>query len=197
MALLSLCFLVAALTFRVVPPLPLPKEWALTIERLYGFYIERRHARRSSAQRASLAMLVLLIAAYLLPSWAQLTPDVGYEGGGLVLAQLLCFLHCSIAIQVPADSQDPRHIKRRRLQVADAYIFSLEALGRGVGWSSMRQSPTKKDQFGGVQECLVLLLVQTVLYFLLSLYAEAVAPSKYGAKKPWYYPLVFAFVLFK
>lgn len=153
----------------------------------------------STSQRASLFMFLLLLVAYLLPSWSQLLPKVGYTGVTLLFAKVFAFCHCTITVQV-SSFVERRPRTKFTLQIACAYMFSMEMQDDGVTWTTMGASPLKNDGFGGVTECVIYLITQIVcfnpvhernsrtlqiLYFLLSLYFERVTLSKYGAKLPW------------
>jgi ATP-binding cassette subfamily A (ABC1) protein 3 len=147
---------------------------------LYGFALIGQMMLIASvsatSQRASVVMFVVLLVGYVTPQWAQLTPTVGYTGVQLITAQLLCLLHCTVCVQVGV-----------------GYVFAREtsiAGAGGVTWTTLAQSPVDGDGFNGVAECMIYLVLQIAVYQLLAVYFDHVAPSKYGARAPWYFPCV-------
>lgn len=130
----------------------------------------------SSGQKAGIVIIVLLVAAWLPPQWAQILPNVGYTGGILIFARICSVLHCAIAAQIGV-----------------AYMTEWEKNEIGALWSNIGDSPMASDQYGGVLEALLTMVGQIFVYFLLSWYFDYTAPSKYGIKLPWYFPFTKSF----
>ena len=63
-------------------------------------------------------------------------------------------------------------------------IFS----GKGVQWSNINSGVTVDDDFT-MLHVILMLLVDSVLYGLITWYVEAVWPGEYGVPKPWYFPV--------
>ncbi|XP_054282014.1 phospholipid-transporting ATPase ABCA1-like isoform X1 [Macrosteles quadrilineatus] len=66
------------------------------------------------------------------------------------------------------------------------YLSLLEERGTGVSWPDLWQSPLYGDDFN-LGLVLVMLMVDTFLYFLLTWYIEAVFPGEFGIPKCWYF----------
>ena len=99
---------------------------------------------------------------FLTPSWALLTP------GDKALACLFSTTCMSIGANV---------------------IGEQEGFGGGVTWDNMYDDISADDHFT-FATVLQMLMVDTVLYMVLTLYLEAVWPSELGIPKPWYFPLL-------
>ena len=54
----------------------------------------------STAQRASVSMLCVVLLGYLVPSWSGIVPAVGYEGGTAIFARVSCFMLPPVAVQI-------------------------------------------------------------------------------------------------
>jgi ABC-type transport system involved in multi-copper enzyme maturation permease subunit len=130
----------------------------------------------ATAQQAGIVMFVLLLIAYLAPNWAQIVPSVGYTGGKTWTARIASLIHCGVTVQI-----------------GFAYIIKWETIELGAQWATLSDSPVDGDEFGGLLECCIHLIIQIVYYMLLSVYFDLVAPSKYGFKLPWYFPFSPAF----
>lgn len=125
----------------------------------------------ATAQRAGIFTFVILLVAYLAPSWGQLLPDVGYIDN-IVIARIFSLIHCSVTAQISL-----------------AYIIAWEKAEIGAQWNALGKSPVDGDRFYGLLECMIHHVVQIIYYMILSWYLDHVAPSKYGFKLPWYFPL--------
>uniref|UniRef100_A0A914VD27 ABC transporter domain-containing protein n=1 Tax=Plectus sambesii TaxID=2011161 RepID=A0A914VD27_9BILA len=130
----------------------------------------------ATAQQAGIVMFVLLLVAYLAPSWAQIVPTIGYTGGKAWTARIASIIHCGVTVQI-----------------GFAYIIKWETIEMGAQWATLGDSPVEDDDFGALLECFLHLIIQIVYYMLLSVYFDLVAPSKYGFKLPWYFPVSPAF----
>ncbi|XP_043856125.1 phospholipid-transporting ATPase ABCA3-like [Dromiciops gliroides] len=65
------------------------------------------------------------------------------------------------------------------------FMIKLEGKGSGIQWKHvLRISLSEKFGFG---EVLIMLLIDSVLYGLVTWYVEAVFPGKYGIPQPWYF----------
>lgn len=71
-------------------------------------------------------------------------------------------------------------------------IGRYESIGVGVQFNNtwVRASPEDNMTLGIV---LLMLIVDAILYMLLSLYFEAVLPGEYGIPQPWYFPCTSTF----
>lgn len=50
-------------------------------------------------------------------------------------------------------------------------------------------TPVTADDDLVLGHVMIMLLVDALIYLLLTLYIEAVAPGEYGVPKPWYFPV--------
>jgi hypothetical protein len=50
-------------------------------------------------------------------------------------------------------------------------------------------TPVTADDDLVLGHAMIMLLVDALIYLLLTLYIEAVAPGEYGVPKPWYFPI--------
>ncbi|XP_051845492.1 phospholipid-transporting ATPase ABCA3-like [Antechinus flavipes] len=65
------------------------------------------------------------------------------------------------------------------------FMIQLEGKGSGVQWKHVSKvSMFKKFGFG---EVLIMLLIDSILYGLVTWYVEAVFPGQYGIPQPWYF----------
>uniref|UniRef100_S4RFW8 ABC transporter domain-containing protein n=1 Tax=Petromyzon marinus TaxID=7757 RepID=S4RFW8_PETMA len=68
------------------------------------------------------------------------------------------------------------------------YFALYEVAGVGIQWHTFRQSPVEGDDFN-LSLALLMLLLDSVVYGVLTWYIEAVHPGTYGLPRPWYFPL--------
>ncbi|XP_037086261.1 ATP-binding cassette sub-family A member 7-like [Pollicipes pollicipes] len=73
-----------------------------------------------------------------------------------------------------------------------SYFAHYEERGIGIQWSTIDKSPILDDDFSLLQSMMVLLL-DSVLYGLLTWYIEAVFPGQFGIPRPWYFPFTRAY----
>ena len=121
----------------------------------------------SQASTAAAAGAVIWFMSYvpyrfLTPSWALLTP---FDKASACLFSTTCM---SIGANV---------------------IGEQEGFGGGVTWDNMYDHISADDHFT-FATVLQMLMVDTVLYMVLTLYLEAIWPSELGIPKPWYFPLL-------
>jgi ATP-binding cassette subfamily A (ABC1) protein 3 len=50
-------------------------------------------------------------------------------------------------------------------------------------------TPVTADDDLVLGHVMIMLLVDALIYLLLTVYIEAVAPGEYGVPKPWYFPI--------
>ncbi|GLH10706.1 Multidrug resistance protein homolog 49 [Gryllus bimaculatus] len=67
-------------------------------------------------------------------------------------------------------------------------IVMFEGTGEGLRWDNVWQPATQDDNLT-MGHILVMLLLDSLLYLVVTLYVEAVFPGSYGVPKPWYFPL--------
>lgn len=68
-------------------------------------------------------------------------------------------------------------------------IASFELQTIGVQWNNFYASPfSKRDGFSMNNICLIMLL-DSIIYMLLTWYIEGIAPGEYGIPRKWYFPL--------
>eukprot|EP00918_Siedleckia_nematoides_P057595 GHVU01125596.1.p1 GENE.GHVU01125596.1~~GHVU01125596.1.p1 ORF type:complete len:1296 (-),score=180.93 GHVU01125596.1:585-4472(-) len=68
------------------------------------------------------------------------------------------------------------------------YFAYYEIEGVGVQWNNIYISPVEDDQYNLLYVC-VMMIIDALLYGLLTWYIENVHPGSYGLPKPWYFPL--------
>ncbi|KAK3087439.1 hypothetical protein FSP39_005943 [Pinctada imbricata] len=66
------------------------------------------------------------------------------------------------------------------------YFAFYEKEGVGVQWYNIHLSPVENDQFN-LLTCIMMMVMDTFLYCILSWYIENVFPGSYGLPKPWYF----------
>lgn len=67
------------------------------------------------------------------------------------------------------------------------YFALYEVAGVGIQWHTFSQSPVEGDDFNLLLS-MMMLIVDTVVYGVLTWYIEAVHPGMYGLPRPWYFP---------
>ncbi|XP_078606520.1 ATP-binding cassette sub-family A member 2-like isoform X1 [Branchiostoma floridae x Branchiostoma japonicum] len=67
------------------------------------------------------------------------------------------------------------------------YFALYEESGTGIQWDNFLQSPVEGDAFN-LCRVMVMLVVDSFVYCLLTWYIEAVHPGSYGLPRPWYFP---------
>ncbi|KAI8512473.1 ATP-binding cassette sub- A member 2 [Branchiostoma belcheri] len=67
------------------------------------------------------------------------------------------------------------------------YFALYEESGTGIQWDNFLQSPVEGDAFN-LCRVMVMLVVDSIVYCLLTWYIEAVHPGSYGLPRPWYFP---------
>ncbi|XP_069922915.1 ATP-binding cassette sub-family A member 2 isoform X2 [Oryctolagus cuniculus] len=68
------------------------------------------------------------------------------------------------------------------------YFALYEVAGVGIQWHTFSQSPVEGDDFN-LLLAVIMLMVDAVVYGVLTWYIEAVHPGMYGLPRPWYFPL--------
>ncbi|XP_064607351.1 phospholipid-transporting ATPase ABCA1-like [Liolophura sinensis] len=71
---------------------------------------------------------------------------------------------------------------------ACSYIARYEQQAVGIQWSNIGSSPVPDDDFS-MLKCIVMMLVDAVVYGVLTWYLEAVFPGQYGIPRKWYFPV--------
>ncbi|KAK3091888.1 hypothetical protein FSP39_023469 [Pinctada imbricata] len=67
-------------------------------------------------------------------------------------------------------------------------IGMFEGTGNGIQFSTLNQGASVDDNLS-MAHIMVMLVVDTVLYFIVTWYIEAVFPGDYGVPQRWYFPL--------
>uniref|UniRef100_A0A8C7D5T6 P-type phospholipid transporter n=1 Tax=Oncorhynchus kisutch TaxID=8019 RepID=A0A8C7D5T6_ONCKI len=62
-----------------------------------------------------------------------------------------------------------------------------EEQGIGIQWSNIAQNPEDGDRYSFIVS-IIMMLVDSLIYWLLTWYIENVFPGQYGIAKPWYFP---------
>ncbi|XP_058515523.1 ATP-binding cassette sub-family A member 2 isoform X1 [Ochotona princeps] len=68
------------------------------------------------------------------------------------------------------------------------YFALYEVAGVGIQWHTFSQSPVEGDDFN-LLLAVTMLMVDALVYGVLTWYIEAVHPGMYGLPRPWYFPL--------
>ncbi|KAK2120757.1 ATP-binding cassette sub- A member 2 [Saguinus oedipus] len=68
------------------------------------------------------------------------------------------------------------------------YFALYEVAGVGIQWHTFSQSPVEGDDFN-LLLAVTMLMVDAMVYGILTWYIEAVHPGMYGLPRPWYFPL--------
>ena len=64
----------------------------------------------------------------------------------------------------------------------------FEGTGAGLQWSTFLEGSGPDDNFS-MGDCVMMMLVNAVMYLLITIYVEAVWPGEYGVPLPWNFPL--------
>ncbi|XP_075906360.1 phospholipid-transporting ATPase ABCA1-like [Nelusetta ayraudi] len=67
------------------------------------------------------------------------------------------------------------------------YFALFEEQGVGIQWSNLLASPLEEDSYN-LTTSICLMLLDAVLYGVMTWYIEAVFPGQYGIPRPWYFP---------
>ncbi|XP_075690662.1 ATP-binding cassette sub-family A member 2 [Rhinoderma darwinii] len=67
------------------------------------------------------------------------------------------------------------------------YFALYEVAGVGIQWKTFSQSPVEGDDFN-LMLSMMMLIIDAVVYGILTWYIEAVHPGMYGLPRPWYFP---------
>lgn len=65
-------------------------------------------------------------------------------------------------------------------------IGEYEKIQVGVQWNNIWRTPSSEDNIT-LGTVMVMLVVDTLLYMLITLYVDAVFPGEYGIPRPWYF----------
>ncbi|XP_033737996.1 ATP-binding cassette sub-family A member 7-like isoform X2 [Pecten maximus] len=68
-----------------------------------------------------------------------------------------------------------------------SYIARYEEQAIGIQWSNLAETPTVDDEFNMLY-CIIMMLVDSVLYAIAVWYIEAVFPGDFGIPRKWYFP---------
>ena len=69
------------------------------------------------------------------------------------------------------------------------YMVQWEVQQVGLNWSNIALRPVDKDPLSFLMVA-VILMVDTILYFVATWYIEGVYPGRYGVAKPFYFPFM-------
>ncbi|ODN03994.1 ATP-binding cassette sub-family A member 3 [Orchesella cincta] len=113
---------------------------------------------------------------------------------GIVLWLLSYFL---VAVPLALDYENLTLVKKlvssilpnTALHWSLGIMATLEGKGIGAQWWNIAQPGSTLDGTSLLHMILVLIF-DTIFYISFSMYFENVLPSKYGIRKPWYYPLM-------
>ena len=67
-----------------------------------------------------------------------------------------------------------------------SFQFNITS-GAGVRWENFHKPVDVDDDFT-VLHCIIMLIVDIILYGLITWYVDAVKPGRYGVAKPFYFP---------
>ena len=68
-------------------------------------------------------------------------------------------------------------------------IGKFEGAGIGSQWSNLTRGPSIDDSLS-LGLVMVMLVVDALIYGLITWYIEAVFPGDYGVPQPWYFPVL-------
>ncbi|GFR62987.1 ATP-binding cassette sub-family A member 1, partial [Elysia marginata] len=69
-----------------------------------------------------------------------------------------------------------------------SYFSQYEEQAIGAQWSNIGTSPVPDDTFS-LEACMSMMFLDTIIYFLLTWYIEAVFPGQFGIPRKWYFPI--------
>ncbi|KAG1680701.1 ATP-binding cassette sub-family A member 1 [Nymphon striatum] len=67
-----------------------------------------------------------------------------------------------------------------------SYLAHYEEEGVGAQWHNLASSTIPRDNFS-LAKCMMMMLIDSVIYSFITWYVEAVFPGIYGVPKPWYF----------
>ncbi|CAF0854184.1 unnamed protein product [Adineta ricciae] len=120
-------------------------------------------------KRANLAACGAGIIYFLL--YLPYTALINYDSQTLTWHKVIACLSSTVAFGLSCD-----------------YIARFEGMTQGIQWSNINKGAKPNDNFTFLY-CLIMMLVDSVIYMLLTVYIENVFPGEYGIPQPWYYPL--------
>ncbi|XP_021342260.1 ATP-binding cassette sub-family A member 7-like isoform X2 [Mizuhopecten yessoensis] len=69
-----------------------------------------------------------------------------------------------------------------------SYIARYEEQAIGIQWYNLAETPTVDDEFN-MLFCIIMMLVDSVIYAMFVWYIEAVFPGDFGIPRKWYFPI--------
>uniref|UniRef100_A0A670ZVG2 P-type phospholipid transporter n=1 Tax=Pseudonaja textilis TaxID=8673 RepID=A0A670ZVG2_PSETE len=69
------------------------------------------------------------------------------------------------------------------------YVSLFEEQGIGLQWDSLFETPVEKDSFS-LTLSVFMMVLDSLLYGLMTWYIESVFPGQYGIPRPWYFPFM-------
>ncbi|CAF4187016.1 unnamed protein product, partial [Rotaria sordida] len=67
------------------------------------------------------------------------------------------------------------------------YIARFEGMAQGIQWNNINKGVEPNDNFTFLY-CMFMMLFDSIIYIILTVYIENVFPGEYGIPQPWYYP---------
>uniref|UniRef100_A0A8C5STU4 P-type phospholipid transporter n=1 Tax=Laticauda laticaudata TaxID=8630 RepID=A0A8C5STU4_LATLA len=67
------------------------------------------------------------------------------------------------------------------------YVSLFEEQGIGLQWDSLFETPVEKDNFS-LTISVFMMVLDSLLYGIMTWYIESVFPGQYGIPRPWYFP---------
>ncbi|XP_065312969.1 phospholipid-transporting ATPase ABCA1-like isoform X2 [Gordionus sp. m RMFG-2023] len=75
-------------------------------------------------------------------------------------------------------------------------IARWEMAYEGIQWENLHLDSHENHSQFSIGYCMLMLIVDSVIYYTLAIYIESVKPGAYGVPKPWYYPIISLFNTF-
>ncbi|CAK9289939.1 unnamed protein product [Gordionus sp. m RMFG-2023] len=75
-------------------------------------------------------------------------------------------------------------------------IARWELAHEGVQWDNLNKDSHESHSQFNIGYCMLMLVIDSVIFYTLGMYIETVKPGTYGVPKPWYYPVLPFFNLF-
>uniref|UniRef100_A0A8C6JP26 ATP-binding cassette sub-family A member 2 n=1 Tax=Melopsittacus undulatus TaxID=13146 RepID=A0A8C6JP26_MELUD len=108
---------------------------------------------------------------------------------------IIYFLSYPVPLEVPCDSCGSLILFPSLQSLMSTTAFGLgskyfalyEVAGVGIQWHTFSQSPVEGDDFNLLLS-MMMLIVDAVVYGVLTWYIEAVHPGMFGLPRPWYFP---------
>merc|ERR1719228_1044732 len=68
-------------------------------------------------------------------------------------------------------------------------LASWESKSTGLQWSNISRRPSASEEYT-MATCFIMLIFDSIVYYILALYIDMIRQSEFGTALPWYFPLM-------